>query len=136
MYQKWIINKEVLNPIYIWTCIINWKIVYLKKLEKLLLCVYWRKRVGKCSNTFGQLLIYWKIRVCRNKLKRYKIRFLICLFKLPSITLSWVITAEMFSSRVKLLYSGNFWSCYRREHQIYYIFYSRHNQLKTRIISE
>ena len=35
-----------------------------------------------------------------------KVRFLIRLFKLPSITLSWLITAIMFPSIVKLQYSN------------------------------
>ena len=35
-----------------------------KKIEKIItLCIFWRKRVSKCSNTFDQLLIYWNIRL-------------------------------------------------------------------------
>ena len=41
--------------------------------------------MGKSSNTFDQLLIYWKIYVSRNNLQVYKVRFLICLFKLIAI---------------------------------------------------
>ena len=48
--------------------------------------LYWRKRVGKSQNTFDQLLIYWIIQVSRNNVRVYKVQFLICLFKLLSIT--------------------------------------------------
>ena len=63
-----------------------------ENLEKLLLYVALLKkegvvkRVGKCSNTFDQLLIYWKIRVSRNNLQVYIVWFLIYFFKLSSIT--------------------------------------------------
>ena len=64
--------------------------------RNLLLYVFWRQRVGKSSITFDKLLIYWKIQVSRNNPEVSNVLFLIFLFKLLSVTLSWVITA--FSS--------------------------------------
>ena len=54
-----------------------------------------KKQIGKSSNNFDQLLIYWKIQSRRNYLTGCNVRFLNCLFKLPSFTLSRVITATM-----------------------------------------
>ena len=69
----------------------NWKVIHLEKFRNILLHVYWRKEVVKSSNTFDQLLIYWKAPISRNNLQVYNVRFLICLFKLSSIPLSRVI---------------------------------------------
>ena len=61
--------------------------------------LYWRKRIGKSSNTFEQLLIYWKIQVSRNNLQVCKVQFLICFFKFSAITLSWVTSTTVFFNR-------------------------------------
>ena len=45
------------------------------------------------------------IQVSRNNLQVYKVQFLICLFKLPSVTLSRVITAKIIFLCFKLLYT-------------------------------
>ena len=104
----------------------------------MLLSVYWRKRVGKYSNTFYQLLIYWKIRVSRNNLQKYTVRFLICLFKFSSITyhLSSILSNNcnnafppVWSAGIVIIPGVVF----EEEEQatIYYIVHSRHDQLKT-----
>ena len=49
-----------------------------RKIFEIYYSMYIRKRVGKSSNAFGGLLIYWYTNIW----------FLICLLKLPSITLS------------------------------------------------
>ena len=46
----------------------NWEAMYLEKIGNLSRYVYWRKKVGKSSNIFDQLLIYWKIQVSRMNL--------------------------------------------------------------------
>ena len=99
--------------------------------------LYWRKRVGKYSNTFHQLLIYRKIRVSRNNLQKYTVRFLICLFKFSSITyhLSSILSNNginafppLWSSCIVIIPGVVF----EEEHAtIYYIVHSRHDQLKT-----
>ena len=100
-----------------------------RKIRNLLLYVYWIKRVRKSSNTFDQLLIKWKIQVSRNNLQVYKVRFLICLFKLLSNALSCEITAKMFFFQY---YSCKwyYWSCSRRGATIYCKVHTRHNQVK------
>ena len=98
VYQEWQINK-CYPDLYI--NLLNQP----KNFEIFIVNIYWRKRVDKSSNTFDQLLVYWKIEVSRNNLLVYDVWFLICFSKLSSITLSWLITATIFYSPVLLLYS-------------------------------
>ena len=51
----------------------NWKIVYLEKVGKITTLFILKKRVGKCSNTFDQLLRYWKIPVSSYDPQVYKV---------------------------------------------------------------
>ena len=109
------------SPICIWTCLMNWKFFYLKKSQYLLLYVYWRKRVGKSSNTFVQFLIYWKIQVSRNNLYACNVRFLTWLFILSFIAISRVITATMLFT-VLLLYSNTSGIAFNVDHISSYTF--------------
>ena len=83
----------------------NWKVIYPEEIRNFLLYLYWRKSVGKSSNSFDQLLIYWKVQINRNNLQVYNARFLIFLLELPSITLFMSNSYSNAVSPVLHLYS-------------------------------
>ena len=88
------INKEVfaqfLYKLVSWTG----KLFTLEKFWNYLLHVIWEKGLEKLKH-FWPIANVLKIQVNRNNLRVYNVCFLICLFQLPSITLSQVISEIM-----------------------------------------